>query len=189
MKRYYFLILPIIIMISSCNNESHEIDTHESSIVEFKSPCGLSVSIESIDYLTTKTREYETFIITIQDENGNSISEGVIEYIEEDEENVAYVYSSTGDLMFTYTDNGDSVENIVVYDEYVTTLAADYQYGLRKRGETYRNCLSRVSEETIIMIEENTHRLILYMMPNTVVVAAAIYVGVVGCTKYEDQPL
>ena len=62
-------------------------------------------------------------------------------------------------------------------------------YGLRKRGETYRNCVSRVSEETIIMIEENTHRLIQYMMPNTVVVAAAIYVGVVGCTKYEDQPI
>ena len=78
-------------------------------------------------------------------------------------------------------------EDVVVYNEQIETLALDVSHGFRKRGEKYFACVSRVSDEFIKSYEETQHRLVQRLVDDILVADAALYAGVVGCTKYEDQ--
>lgn len=189
MRANFIFILICVILISSCGYETNSTKNYEDSIVEIKSPCGLCVKLESIDRQITKTSGYETFAISINDENDNIICEGVIEYIEVNGENKAYVYSSIGDLVFTYIDKGDNIEDIIIYDENVTRITSNYQYGFRRIGEKYKDCISRVSDEFILIYEENYHTAIQYIIPQPLIGCASIFLGIVGCRKYENEIL
>ena len=70
---------------------------------------------------------------------------------------------------------------IIEYDIAIRTLG--------KGGEKYFACVSRVSDEFIISYEETLHRVVQRLVDDLLVAGAALYVGVVGCTKYEDEPL
>lgn len=177
-------------MFVSCIQEGDEITdtclTPSDRVIELTTGCGLTVCASPLDSKALDA-PIQTYELSVLDKVGTPIATGTLVWHELENEINEYVYSDTGELLFTYISKSDGAEDIVVYNEQIETLALDPGHGLRKRGEKYFACVSRVSDEFIKSYEETQHRVVQRLVNDRLVAAAALYVGVVGCTKYEDE--
>lgn len=184
-----FVILSIFV---SCNEEhenrlliSEANETPEA--VQFSSACGYHLTAVPVDVNQTRSIQFTKYEVEVTDSFGNLIAEGTILEQKDDIGIKEYVYSDTGELMFTYIRKNDSAEDIVIYDDDLERMTFDSVYGLRKHGEKYFDCVSRISEELIEEYEEKTHKVVAYMTPPELVGAMALFGAIIGCTKYEDE--
>lgn len=186
------VIFVLSVMFVSCIQESDEItDTSLSPsdrVVELTTDCGLTVCASPLDSKALDA-PIQTYELSVLDKVGTPIATGTLVLYELENEIKEYVYSDTGELLFTYISKSDGAEDVVVYNEQIETMALDASHGFRKRGEKYFACVSRVSDEFIKSYEETQHRVVQRLVDDLLVVGAALYVGVVGCTKYEDESL
>ena len=184
------VIFVLSVMFVSCIQESDEItDTSLSPsdrVVELTTDCGLTVCASPLDSKALDA-PIQTYELSVQDKVGTPIATGTLVLYELENEIKEYVYSDTGELLFTYISKSDGAEDVVVYNEEIETLALDVSHGFRKRGEKYFACVSRVSDEFIKSYEETKHRVVQRVVHDFLVAGAALYAGVVGCTKYEDE--
>lgn len=155
--------------------------------VQFSSACGYHLTAVPVDVNQTRSIQFTKYEVEVTDSFGNLIAEGTILEQKDDIGIKEYVYSDTGELMFTYIRKNDSAEDIVIYDDDLERMTFDSVHGFRKHGEKYFDCVSRISEELIEEYEEKTHKVVAYMTPPELVGAMALFGAIVGCTKYEDE--